>query len=449
MSRLYTGALLLFAIAASSCTHKQIRIENIHNRQQLDSVIALLPGTDVRIDSVPVRILQMRLKGLFTYYGQPVNELQVYTKDEELTRIGFDMEKGALDVLNALENTNGTGLKESSSTQLSWKTTEKNIEFGVPDFEGNLLTLSNKEKASISLSFNNPVKNRITSIYTSLHPSSNTNNYKLEVDNDECGYRIYVNGFLALEHLGARTLGVTADINQYLVKGKQQQITVEVLPGKDYNGAPRKQLHLESVVHVVMNKWSENSSQSPVVLDFRTPYVDTSLRTGENSSRYTRVSKLRGQLSARVNNDFEIDAVPYELPCYAVATDIRKIPDAKEKILAHYRKLQEAYEKKETEQLENLLFPLEQNKQIAWYQFKATDSQLAWTNIMERAKGITGSKLDEKATLYITPDGRFAKLLPSDGGDKPAFYLEDAANIYPLDYYVAINKNGEVQFAVN
>lgn len=449
MNRLYTGTLLLFVLAASSCSNKQIRIENIHNRQQLDSIIALLPQADVRTDSIPVRILHINLKGDFSYYGQPVTKLQVSTKDEALTQLAFDIEKGAQNVMNALESTNGIGAKEYSSPILSWKTAEKRIEFVMPDFEGNLLTVSNKEKASISLYFNNPVNNRITSIYTSLHPSSNTNNYRIEVDNDECGYRIYVNGFLALEHLGARTMGVTADINQYLVKGKQQQMIVELLPGNDFDGHPRKQLHQESVVHVTMNKWSENSAQSPVVLDFRTPYVDTTLRTGPHADRYTRVSKFAGQPSARATNTFEIDPVPYELPCYAIATDIRKIPDAKEKILAHYRKLKEAYEKKDTQQLENLLLPLEQNKQMAWYQFKAIDGQTAWTNILERAQGATGAQLDDNAVLYITADGRFAKLLPSGNADQPAFYLEDATKVYPLDYYVAINKNGEVQFAVN
>ena len=449
MNRLYTGALLLFVLAASSCSNKQIRIENIHSRHQLDSIIALLPKTDVRIDSVPVRILQLNLKGDFVYYGQPATKLMISTKDEALTQISFETGKGALDIINALESTNGTGLKEYSQPILTWNTAEKRIEFVMPDFEGNLLTVSNKEKASISLYFNNPINNRITGIYESQHPSSNTNNYRVEVDNDECGYRIYVNGFLALEHPGARTMGVTADINQYLVKGKQQEITVELLPGKDFDGNPRKQLHLESVVHVTMNKWSENSAQSPVVLDFRTPFVDTALRTGPHSDRYTRVSKFAGQPSARVTNKFEIDAVPYELPCYATATDIRKIPDAKEKILAHYRKLKEAYEKKDTQQLENLLFPLEQNKQMAWYQFKAIDGQTAWSNIIKRAQAATDARLDDKAVLYITPDGRFAKLLPSGNADQPAFYLEDATKVYPLDYYVAINKNGEVQFAVN
>jgi hypothetical protein len=449
MNRLYTAALLLLVLAASSCSHQQIRIENIHNRQQLDSIIALLPKTNVKIDSVPVRILQMRLKGDFSYYGQPVKAMEVSTKDEALTLIAFDFEKGALDVMNALESANGTGLKQYSSPILTWNTAEKNIEFGVQDFEGNLLTLTNKEKASVSLHFNNPVNNRITGIYKSLQPSPHTNNYRIEVDNDECGYRIYVNGFLALEHLGARTMGVTADINPYLVKGKQQQIVVELLPGKDFDGNPRRQLHQESVVHVTMNRWSEHSAQSPVVLDFRTPFVDTSLRTGEHSSRYTRVSKFSGQPSARITNAFDIDPVPYELPCYAIATDIRQIPDAKEKILAHYRKLKNAYEKKDTQQLDNLLFPLEQNKQMAWYQFKAVDGQTAWTFILEKAQAAEGIRLDDNVVLYITADGRFAKLLSSANDDKPAFYIEDANSLYPLDYYVAINKNGEVQFAVN
>ncbi|HEY9259460.1 hypothetical protein [Chitinophaga sp.] len=449
MNRLYTSALLLLVLAASSCRRQQIQIEHIHTRQQLDSIIAVLPATDVKIDSIPVRVLHMKLKGLFTYYGQPVDQLLVSTKDEALTQISFDTEKGARDLIHALEADNGIGEKQYSSPILSWNTVEKKIEFVMPDFEGNLLTVSNKEKASISLYFNNPVNNRITSIYQSQHPSSNTNNYKIEVDNDECGYRIYVNGFLALDHPGARTMGVTADINSYLVKGRQQQMTVELLPGKDFDGNARKQLHLESVVHVTMTRWSENSCQSPVVLDFRTPYADTSLRTGAHSSRYTRVSKFAGQPVARTTNTFEIPPVPYELPCYATATDIRNIPDAKEKILAHYRKLKDAYEKKDPQQLENLLFPLEQNKQMAWYQFKATDGQTAWANILEKAQASTGAHLDDNVLLYITPDGRFAKLLPSENSDNPAFYLEDADKIYPLDYYVAINKNGAVQFAVN
>lgn len=451
MNRLYTGALLLFTLAAASCGNKQIQIENIHNKQQLDSVMATLPKTGVKVDSVPVRTLIIHLKGDFSYYGQPVKEFQVITKNEQLTNVNFDTEKGAKDIVHDLEAANGTGYKENSNLMLTWNSVEKKISFSTTEFEGDLLTLSNKEKASIALVFNNPVNNRIGNIFKTLQPTTTTNNYRLEVDNDECGYRIYVNGFLAVDHAGARTLGVTADINPYLVKGKQQQITVELLPGNDFEGHPRNRLTMESVVHVTLSKWSEASIFSPEVLNFRTPYVDTSIREDAHSSRYTRASKFAGQLSAKIDHPFEIDPVPYDLPCYAAATtDIRKIPDAKEKILAHYRKLQEAYTKKDVQQLDDLLYPLELNKLTAWYQFKATDAQDAWTAILEKANNASEVKLNDNVILYITPDGRFAKLLPATGSsDKPVLYLLGTENIYPLDYYICINKKGEVAFALN
>jgi hypothetical protein len=450
MNRLYTGILLLCTMAAASCGSKQLRIENINNRQALDSLIATLPKTQVKVDSIPVRTLVILLKGDFTYYGQPVKKLLIETKDELLSRFSFNTEKGALDVLNSLESANGAGLKEYSSADLSWKTVEKNIQFGASDFGGDLLTLSNKEKASISLYFNNPANNRISNIYKELQPTATTNNYKLEVDNDECGYRVYVNGFLAIDHPGARTFGVTENINQYLVKGKQQNITVELLPGNDFQGNPRSRLSLESVVHVTLNKWSESSIFSPVVLDFRTPYADTSIREDAHSSRYTRASKFYGQPAAKVERTFQIEEVPYELPCYAsAATDIRKVPDAKEKILAHYHQLQDAYTKKNPQELDRLLYPVMLNTQMAWHCFKPTDAQTTWKKILENANDAAEVKLSDNVTLYITPDGRFAKLLPADKSDKPAFYLLGATDIYPLDYYVSINKNGEVQFALN
>jgi|GEM_PF-2511702 len=450
MNRLYTCILLLCMLAIAGCGSKQIKIEQIHNRQQLDSIIATLPKTQVRIDSVPVRILVMHLKGDFSYYGQPVKELSVETKDEQLSRFSFYTEKGALDVLNSLENEHGTGSKEYSSPNLNWNTAGEKILFGPSDdFTGDLLTLGNKEKASISLYFNNPVNNRITNIYKTLQPTATTNNYRLEVDNDECGYRVYVNGFLAIDHPGARTFGVTADINPYLVKGKQQQITVELLPGLDFDGHPRSRLALESVVHVTMSKWSEASLFSPVVLDFRTPYADTSIYEDAHSSRYTRASRFYGQLSAKVDKAFETAPVPYELPCYSTTTtDIRTIPDAKEKILAHYRKLQAAYAEKDPQQLDSLLYPLEQNRQMAWYRFKATDGQATWTNILKIAGEASDVKLADNVVLSITADGRFAKLLPAETSAKPAFYLVGAETIYPLDYYVTISKTGAVAFAL-
>lgn len=450
MKKLYTGMLLVSALATVSCGSKQIKIEAINNRQQLDSIIALLPKSQVKVDSVPVRVLYMRLKGNFTYYGQPVKEFSVQTKNEQLLTCSFDTEKGAAELLKQMEQANGTGYKESSNTALTWNTVDKKIQFNVPEFDGDLLTLSDKEKAGIMLYFNNPVSNRITNIYKELHPTANTNSYRLDIDNSECGYRLYVNDFLVLDHPGARTLGVTADINQYLVKGKQQKITVELLPGNDFDGDPRNRLHLESVVHVTLNKGSRSSVFSPVALDFRTPNVDSFLREAPHSSRYIRASKFYGQLSAKVDHPFEIDAVPYELPCYATATtDIRTIPDAKEKILAHYRKLQAAYTNKDPQQLESLLYPLELNQQTAWYETSPTDGQMRWTAILDGAREATDVKLEENVVLYTTPDGRFAKLLPAGKTDYPAFYLSNGNRIQPLDYYVNINKNGDVQFAMD
>lgn len=450
MKKLYTGMLLVSALAMASCGSKQIKIEDINNRQQLDSIIALLPKTQVKVDSVPVRILYMRLNGDFTYYGQPVKTFSVQTREELLSTFSFDTEKGAADVLKQLEKANGTGYKEYSNPTLSWNTLGQKIQFSVPDFDGDLLTLSDKEKAGIVLYFNNPVSNRLTNIYKELKPTANTNNYRLDVDNSECGYRLYVNDFLVLDHPGARSLGVTADINQYLVKGKQQKITVELLPGNDFDGHPRSRLHLESVVHVTLNKGSRSSVFSPVVLDFRTPNADSIVREDAHNSRYIRASKFSGQLSAKVDHPFEIEPVPYELPCYATATtDIRTIPDAKEKILAHYRKLQAAYTNKDLQQLENLLYPLEQNRQMAWYRTSPTDGQMLWTAILGNVKEATGVKLEENVVLYTTPDGHFAKLLPAGKTDNPSFYLSDNDRIYPLDYYVNINKNGDVQFALD
>ncbi|SEW52527.1 PA14 domain-containing protein [Chitinophaga arvensicola] len=450
MNKLYTGALLGLAIAASSCGSKKIKIESINNRQQLDSVIALLPKTQVKVDSIPVRVLYMHLKGDFTFYGQPVKEFSIQTKDEQLQACTFDIEKGASDVLQQLENENGTGFKEYSNPILSWSTLPKKIQFSVQDFDGDLLTLSNKEKAAISLYFNNPVNNRITNIYKEIPPVTTTNDYQLEVDNSECGYRLYVNDFLVIDHAGARTLGVTADINPYLVKGKQQKVTVELLPGNDYDGNPRNRLHLESVVHVALKKSSKRSMFSSVVFDFRTPNADSMVREDAHSSRYIRASKFYGQLSAKVDHPFETDAVPYELPCYAAAvTDIRTIPDAKEKILAHYRKLQQAYLEKDSLQLEKLLYPLEKNLQTAWYWSKPIDGQTRWTNIMDKAREARDVKLEENVVLYTTPDGHFAKLLPAVYNKNPAFYLSKEDGFYPLDYYVNIDKNGDVQFAID
>ncbi|NLR59040.1 hypothetical protein HGH93_13075 [Chitinophaga polysaccharea] len=448
MNKLYLGIVLLYALLMASCGHSSLTaIENIHHRQQLDSLIATLSKSQVQVDSVPVRVLVMHLKGDFTYYGQPVKELQVELKEEAIARISFQTEKGALEVLNGLESAFGTGFKESSGPDLTWKTVEKNIIFTVTDYKGNLLTLGNKEKSYITLYFNQPANNKVTNAYITVPATGASDNYRLEVDNSECGYRVYVNGFLALTHLRANTLGVTADINSYLQKGSKQTLMVELLPGVDFDGYPRSRLHQESVVTVAVHKWSDQSCFSPVILQFKTPNADTMIQLEPHYYKAIRASRFSGQLSATINQTFETTIQPFDLPAYATATDIRKVPDAKDRVVAHYRKLQAAYQSKDTQQLANLLFPLEQNKAMAWHLYKPTDGQAQWKSIIDLAHITDTVTLAENTSLYVTPDGRFAKLI-IDGKDDPACYIEDANKVYPLDYYVSIDKNNEPHFVI-
>lgn len=448
MNKLYIGIVLLYALVLASCGHSPLTaIENIHQRQQLDSLVATLPKNQVQVDSVPVRVLMMHLKGDFTYYGQPVKEVQVEMKEEAIARISFQTEKGALEVLNSLESAFGNGLKEHSGPDLSWTTVEKNIIFTVPDYSGNLLTLGNKEKSYITLYFNQPANNKVTNAYATVSGTGANDNYRLEVDNSECGYRVYVNGFLALTHLRANTLGVTTDINSYLQKGSKQTLMVELLPGVDFDGHPRTRLHQESVVTVTVHKWSEHSCFSPVIFQFKTPNADTMIQLEPHYYKAIRVSRFAGQPSATINQTFETAPQPFDLPAYATATDIRKIQDAKDRVLAHYRKLQAALQHKDTGQLADLLFPLAQSRVMAWHLYKPTDGQAEWKRIMDIARKADSVILAENTYLYITPDGRFAKLLVA-GKDDPACYIEDADNIHPLDYYLSIDKNNETHFAV-
>ncbi|NLR82146.1 hypothetical protein [Chitinophaga eiseniae] len=448
MNKLYIGIVLLYALLMASCGHSSLTaIENIHHRQQLDSLVATLAKSQVRVDSVPVRVLVMHLKGDFTYYGQPVKEMQVEMKEEAIVRISFHTEKGTLEVLNGLESAFGTGLKEGSGPDLSWKTVEKNIIFTVTDYKGTLLTLGSKEKSYITLYFNQPANNKVTNAYTTVPATGTSDNYRLEVDNSECGYRLYVNGFLALTHLRANTLGVTADINAYLQKGSKQTLTIELLPGVDFDGHPRNRLHQESVVTVAVHKWSDQSCFSPVILQFQTPNADTMIQLEPHYYKAIRASRFAGQSSATINQTFETTIQSFDLPAYATATDIRKIPDARERVLAHYRKLQAAYQGKDTQQLANLLFPLEQSRAMAWHLYKPTDGQAQWKNITDLAHITDTVTLAENASLYITPDGRFAKLIVA-GKDDPACYIADANKVYPLDYYVSIDKNNESHFVV-
>lgn len=448
MSKLNAILGLLCTALVAGCGSSGIRIENIHNLQQLDSVIARLPKSQVKVDSLPVRILNIRIQGDFNYYGAPVKTLYAEAKNELLTLIHFETEKGAADILKTLESTNGIGWKEYSQNNLSWKTDDQNIIFNAATSGSNLLNLGNKEKVFMNIAFN-PPGNSITALSKQQTSTANADNYRLELSTGESGCRVYVNGFLALVNNRANVSGLSTDINQYLVKGAKQHIKVELIPGNDFDGKPRARLHKEAEARISVEKWSEQSCMRKKIFQFRTPVTDTLERLSPHSSRAIHLSAYAGQSSAIIEKDIEIPPVADELPCYSEATDLSNVTDLEAKVKAHYRRLLDAYQQHDTKQLEALLYPMEQNYFRAYHLFKPGDGAAEWMSILGLAANGVEFKMEDNSALYITPDKRFARLVTNGNNAMSVLHTEKADSMTPLDYYILIDKNGQIKFALN
>lgn len=429
----YIIGVLSFILCVSSCTKNTIEIGGITNKQQLDSIMALLPSDSVAVDSLPHRTLSVRMQGNLSLFGVPVRDVSFSLKKEDLEEMSVRYApEGSLSLLNGVEAEYGLG-KFSSGT-FSWEVDTRQFELQPMDvkrwFSGNIppINLNDTLGFNFTVTYAGDVDNKITNLYKELTPSPESYDYFVSTSfYSGINYNLYLNGFL-IEDRYKR-------INNKLPQKGNQTLTIELLPPfdkikeiDDYI----KRLSGGGEQEISVYRMDENGANKVVLAKM---FLDTDIARKGTKQTFT----------------FNIPDLPYTLE-YINGVDMQGITDIKTQIYAHYQKLKDAIETKNESEFIELMYPIEKIEALAFNK-KKVDLQYRWELLESTLDDNEGVDLMDINDLEVefTNEGRLARLVPKNNKDKGAsgmiIYIRDDS---PFDgaYYVYMDNTNTINFAL-
>jgi len=424
--------LFFLILLGAGCSDSKLEIGNINNRQQLDSIMALLPADSIVIDSLPHRTLHIKIKGNLSLHGIPVREANFSLKKEELEEMEVRYAtKGCLSLLNMEESLHGLGKYESGT--FTWNTDLKEISLMATDKwryqTPEPLLLSDTLGFNYTVSYAGNVKNKITELYKEVPKNDKFYIYSVGVSfYTSIDYRLYLNGF---------QLGSSGDnVNHMLPLSGKQVLTVEFLP--PFDRIREVNTYIKSLtaggeqVIYVYKKNETGGSRIPV----QKIVVDTDV-------------DKKGAVQSYV---FDIPDLPYSLD-YVNGQDLRKVDDVKTLIYSYYTSFKEAIENRNTEKIIEMLYPMERFEALA-FNSNASSLQYGWKYIdmmIDDNEGVDLMDINDLSVEYAG-DGRLARLVPKRWKEDDSLV---AAQVYlagdssrDIAYYVYLDKNNKLNFAL-